>query len=131
MSMRLKREGDWIHYITERGRTFYYNEKDGSFQWEHPSLSNHVPGGHIEDQKSNTSSKSSTFKSDWKPYTDDTTGAVFWYNHVTHISQWECPFEDPAIEKRLLDRLDDVDAANEEVEDQDAYIVQHENDLGI
>ena len=28
-SMRLKRVGDWIQYLTETGQTFYYNEKNG------------------------------------------------------------------------------------------------------
>ena len=29
-SMRLKRVGDWIQYLTETGQTFYYNEKNGT-----------------------------------------------------------------------------------------------------
>lgn len=36
MSMRLKRFGDWIQYDTENGRTFYYNDRDGTFQWDNP-----------------------------------------------------------------------------------------------
>ena len=37
MSMRIKRCcGDWIEYVTEAGLVFYYNDRDGSFQWEHP-----------------------------------------------------------------------------------------------
>jgi len=42
MSMRIKRYGDWIEYITESGRTFYYNDKDGSFQWEPPFATDHT-----------------------------------------------------------------------------------------
>jgi hypothetical protein len=38
MSMRIKREGDWIKYTAEGGKTFYYNEKTCSFQWEDPFI---------------------------------------------------------------------------------------------
>ena len=37
--MRLKQiSTDWIQYVTEKGRLFYYNDADGSFQWENPLL---------------------------------------------------------------------------------------------
>jgi hypothetical protein len=35
--MKLKRKGDWIEYVTEKGKTFYYNEKNGNFQWVTPT----------------------------------------------------------------------------------------------
>ena len=54
MSMRLKKIGDWIQYLTEGGQTFYYNDKTGEFQWISPETD---PEG---------ASKEST--SDWKPY---------------------------------------------------------------
>lgn len=27
----------------------------------------------------------------WRAYRDPSTGAIFWYNSVTNLSQWECP----------------------------------------
>jgi ankyrin repeat protein len=35
-SMRLRKHGEWIEYITETGRAFFYNEKNGEFQWTPP-----------------------------------------------------------------------------------------------
>lgn len=35
-SMKLKRIGDWIEYHGQGGKTFYYNESNGQFQWERP-----------------------------------------------------------------------------------------------
>ena len=35
-SMRLRKHGDWIEYITETSQTFFYNEKNGEFQWTAP-----------------------------------------------------------------------------------------------
>jgi hypothetical protein len=52
MSMRMKRYGDWIEYVTEGGQVFYYNDKDGSFQWEHPLGPEYArPGAHGADSK--------------------------------------------------------------------------------
>ena len=35
--MKLRKQGDWIEYVTDQGKTFYYNEKNGDFQWIAPS----------------------------------------------------------------------------------------------
>lgn len=35
--MKLRKHGDWIEYVTEKGKTFYYNEKNGDFQWVAPT----------------------------------------------------------------------------------------------
>ena len=34
--MKLRKYGDWIEYITDHGKTFYYNEINGDFQWVPP-----------------------------------------------------------------------------------------------
>jgi len=78
MSMRLKRVGEWIQYRTDNGRTFYYNQSSGDFQWDTPH------GDKSKQTKTPTESQ-------WKPYMDESSGSVFWYNHVTQVSQWECP----------------------------------------
>lgn len=33
---------------------------------------------------------------EWRPYLDEDSDSIFWYNHITHVSQWECPF-DPQV----------------------------------
>lgn len=35
--MKLKKQGDWIHYATENSKPFYYNESTGDFQWIDPT----------------------------------------------------------------------------------------------
>ena len=37
-TMKLKRKGDWIEYVTEEGKTFFYNEKNGDFSWVAPTF---------------------------------------------------------------------------------------------
>ena len=147
MSMRLKREGDWIQYTTEGGKTFYYNEKSCSFQWEDPFATLQAKSK-ISVQPSHSTSagesqsdvrhneptidlpSTSTERkldieqrtTEWKPYLDESTGHVFWYNHVTKVSQWENPFE-PERSPR--------DNPNPQLHDLEAFPVYHENDLGI
>jgi hypothetical protein len=36
MSMRLRRVGNWVFYTAEEGKTFYYNDNTGEFQWTSP-----------------------------------------------------------------------------------------------
>jgi hypothetical protein len=122
MSMRLKKVGDWIQYVTESGPTFYYNDKNGEFQWVDPATDN------------SSSSEAST-SGDWKPYKDPQSGNVFWYNKVTKISQWECPLE--TIPPELLLNHDNERSSNnsspekEKQDDYSAVEVGHEDDLGI
>ena len=68
-----------MQYMTETGETFYYNDKNGEFQWVDPESD---PEGASKSESGN-----------WKPYKDPESGAIFWYNAVTNISQWECPSE--------------------------------------
>lgn len=56
MSMRLKKIGDWIQYITEKGQTFYYNDKSGEFQWVNP------------EEAGLDSGAKDAHMGDWKPY---------------------------------------------------------------
>lgn len=81
--MRLKRMGDWIQYSTEAGQTFYYNDRNGDFQWVDPTekAAPDAPDDMMEKAK----------QEEWKPYKDPESGLVFWYNTRTHVSQWECP----------------------------------------
>jgi hypothetical protein len=102
MSMRMKRYGDWIEYVTESGQTFYYNDKDGSFQWEHPLGQAYARPG-ANPGPSRTTGDNSLDASEgiaaadahypWKAYLDPDSGSVFWYNEETHVSQWEMPAE--------------------------------------
>lgn len=112
MSMRLRREGDWIHYITERGRDFFYHETTGAFSWENPNTpvvldrvneddSNGGGGGLVSTRSNHTDGNSnSNSNSPWRPYLDETSGVIFWYNHETAVSQWESPFEQQATTDR-------------------------------
>lgn len=79
--MRLKKVGDWIQYSTESGRTFYYNDKNGDFQWVNPEKQN------IQDNEMMNKAK----EEEWVPYKDPESGCIFWYNKRTNVSQWECP----------------------------------------
>ena len=138
-SMRLKRVGDWIQYLTETGRTFYYNEKNGEFQWVEPdkggsgsagsaaSGAGGKPGTADEGVGDGTATGGGGGSSmpdlgDWKPYKDPETGAVFWYNQKTNVSQWECPFDSPNLNSGN-DR--DLDG------DEEAVQVITDDDLGI
>ncbi len=110
MSMRLRREGDWILYTAEEGKTFYYNEKTGDFQWTNPfqnEVEDHLHGyAHHNYQETQNDFypmvnhhdlPDYVLSSDWRPYLDDNSGLVYWYNHSTKVSQWESPFEHPEL----------------------------------
>ncbi len=132
MSMRLKRvDEQWLQYVTESGRTFYYNERSGSFQWQHPKT--HTGAGGDADADYESASVSTTMSqvqrgaspsdlsSDWQPYTDEQSGAVFWFNNSTQVSQWHSPWEAAAIDSER----------GEANSDQIARIVVDDGDLGI
>lgn len=108
--MRLKKIGDWIQYMTETGQTFYYNDKNGEFQWVNPEAD---PEGTSKAESGN-----------WKPYKDPDSGAIFWHNVVTNVSQWECPSE--AIPVGVASGGGGWDASAYE-----AVEVLNEDDLGI
>ena len=171
--------GDWIHYITEGGQPFYYNDKNGEFQWEPPDG---LPGAKLIAKKSNPSaveaglpgeagkssnqaSKSSemlqmtsavnvpavvdTFNSsaselpvgeehadeyEWHPYKDADTGALFWYNHITGVSQWECPYDPPAGTEAQAEGDNgyyDEHDHDHDGEEHEAQVVHDTDDLGI
>ncbi len=40
--MRLTKVGDWIKYVTESGKTFFYNVVTNDFQWDEPSGTGHT-----------------------------------------------------------------------------------------
>ena len=57
--------------------------------------------------------------SEWQPYKDPDSGSIFWYNTTTHVSQWECPF-------------DDVDfQAGADSDDDEAVEITDADDLGL
>ncbi len=146
--MRLKKQGEWIQYHTEKGKTFYYHETTGNFQWEDPAF--HVPsflrrrtttddatGGvaataaDVDDRHHRNDDE----QQPWKGYTDPASGALFWYNHVTGQSQWDCP---------LLEEGDGGAAATtntaaeqqhplqeEDLGEHFQVVYDHENDLGL
>lgn len=174
MSMRMKKNGDWIEYVTEKGSVFYYNQRDGSFQWDSPwgnavNQSNLASGrsphgaataletlpeysnrgkdreseaaapGMSVDGKSEVSICAST--GDWQPYFDQDSGSVFWYNHKTCISQWECPAEferaSPQYQQLLHSEHNDIDNIFDDgslapMDENSVFAIHdHENDLGI
>lgn len=60
---------------------------------------------------------------DWKPFKDPESGAIFWYNHVTQVSQWECPFDDTDPEETKEE--------GEAGDDDEAVEVFNDDELGI
>ena len=185
-SMRLKKNGDWIQYITpDSNSTFFYNERTREFQWTDPNsnssisrnasrqqlraaasaiaLMNKVSGFSFSESSRKSISNSSLppigeatkpdsptshattavvagqsqggtnpsqpiSLSDWALYEDPASGQVFWYNAVTQISQWECPFEQDYSEVASKSNRSNLDDSSENAA---AITVQHEDDLGI
>ena len=113
-SMRLAMVGDtWLQY-RENGcdRTFYYNPSTGDFQWERPKdLVDHLE--QIAQVSTAREEGDDDRPSPWTAYTDDNTGATYWHNEETGVSQWEKP--------------DDFGGAN----DAPARVVSDLEDLGI
>ena len=95
--MRLQKTGDWIKYRTEMHNIFYYNEENGNFQWIPPeeNTDKNNQGLILNDPNTmipNDQSTISLTEDDWTEYKDSETGAVYWFNHKTNISQWDSPF---------------------------------------
>jgi len=154
ISMRLKRTGDWIEYVTESGRTFYYNARDGSFQWECPDGVEKRAGEQAQSEQGGAQQQAQDEHYPWRGYLDQDSGALFWYNELTGVSTWDMP---AVLEQPQLDRLDysaaeglaysmdmegqrdrthsDADAhtrGHDDAEDDGVFAVHdHENDLGI
>lgn len=114
--MRLKKVGDWIQYCTESGQTFYYNDKNGDFQWITPEKDRNS-----EDHQASEMMEQAK-EEEWVPYKDPESGCIFWYNKRTKISQWECPIAPPQGESVA----GDWNAAEEGVVE-----VHNDSDLGI
>ena len=103
LSMRLKKHGDWIEYATGSGLPFFYNERNGEFQWEQPADLGGSGGSAAPAAVKHSSSKSrkqqpqqeqqpqQSEAESWHPYKDPESGVIFWYNHVLGTSQWEEP----------------------------------------
>jgi ankyrin repeat protein len=92
-SMRLAMVGDtWLQY-RENGcdRTFYYNPATGDFQWDRPK----DVADHLESIKQVSTAREEGDDDrppgPWVAYTDDNTGATYWHNEATGVSQWERP----------------------------------------
>lgn len=116
--MRLKRVGDWIQYSTEAGQTFYYNEKNGDFQWVNPETKDDKSDNNLEMMEQ-------AKEEEWIPYKDPESGCIFWYNKRTNVSQWECP---------LAPTSEGADGYNEFQEEEysaDLVEVHEDADLGI
>jgi hypothetical protein len=151
MSMRLKKVGDWIQYSTGAGRVFYYNEKNGDFKWVTPeseaegngTASAHPAAANSAEQSRGGSGTGAPGVdeelSNWRAYRDPNTGAIFWFNKVTHVSQWECP--DTALEsqQRELEQQGSPNAAmygrhqtfDSEGGSEDVRVVTTDEDLGL
>jgi hypothetical protein len=119
--MRLKKVGDWIQYCTEAGQTFYYNDKNGDFQWSNPERDRES-----EEHQQTTGSEmmEQAKEEEWVPYKDPESGCIFWYNKRTKISQWECPIAPPQGDSHSV--AGDWNAAEEGVVE-----VHNDSDLGI
>ncbi|URD72506.1 WW domain [Musa troglodytarum] len=63
------------------GSSYFYNEKTGESQWEHPSANGTCK----------LDSLRPSLPEDWVEATDDSTGQTYYYNRKTCISQWERP----------------------------------------
>ena len=123
--------------MTEGGQTFFYNDKNGEFQWSDPVVedknksilqnNNNVVNTTTTvtnintNNSNNTTNKVNPELGDWRPYKDPETGSVFWYNIVTKISQWECPVSNPLANT----------TTNNKDDDSEAIVVNNDDDLGI
>ncbi|KAJ0985793.1 hypothetical protein J5N97_004149 [Dioscorea zingiberensis] len=63
------------------GSLYFYNEKTGATQWEHPT----------ETTTFSQSSVISPLPEDWEEASDVSTGQKYYYNTKTKMSQWERP----------------------------------------
>lgn len=166
--MRLTKVGDWIKYVTESGKIFFYNVVTNDFQWDDPTGTGHARDGSGKVVAANaagtatTSDKSNSGKNagntggdndnaesgatgnPWRPYLDEETDTVFWYNSVTQVSQWECPFDNPTAavgaslspsfedeERHGQKRRSSLGSVDEFEGDNAVFKVNHENDLDL
>jgi hypothetical protein len=112
--MRLKKVGDWIQYSLNAGQTFYYNDKNGDFQWINP-----------EKEKA-PSMMEQAKEEEWVPYKDPDSGCIFWHNTSTNVSQWECPLAPGEGSEHFASSGDDHAAYADELVE-----VHNDEDLGI
>ncbi|KAJ8614468.1 hypothetical protein CTAYLR_000845 [Chrysophaeum taylorii] len=122
-SMRLAQLGDWIMY-REKGcaHPFYYHPATGDFAWERPD-----DRDLLADRPLNTTTRPpAPATTSWTSYADAATGATFWYNHLTHQSQWDRPDDDLAT-TLLEEQPGDLHQQQED----HAAVVDNINDLGI
>eukprot|EP01038_Epipyxis_sp_PR26KG_P009749 gene9749-13116_t len=137
MSMRLNRipNTKWITYVTEHGKTFYYNESTGDFQWENPVVDtiiiNNSQNNTINHDNNNNIGESKgdqkQYCGDWVPYVDPDSGCTFWYNHVTNVSQWESPIEE-LQSLQLQQNKTNIMASNSDNSAIDSSVMKYNND---
>ena len=117
-SMRLKKIGEtpWIQYSGPGGRTFYFNEASGHFQWERPAVAGEklIASSNTDrtlktDVCNRALGGTMTELSDWQKYQDPESGGYYYYNHQTGESTWKEPegfrLDDEAHEVHDLDDL--------------------------
>lgn len=118
-SMRLAQIGDWLQY-REKGSSapFYYHPATGDFSWDRPPdlspTSVGSPGGRLPRTPIDATSSGPRSPTPWASYTDAATGATFWYNHLTHVSQWDPP---PDVLLATIEEPDDTAAVVDDLQD--------------
>ncbi|KAI0522816.1 hypothetical protein KFK09_005201 [Dendrobium nobile] len=84
----------------ETGTPYFYNEKTGESQWEHPS----------EFARPQQPDASSTLPQDWEEGLDESTGQRYYYNRKTNATQWEKP---SSVNKAIPQHVDPIVARNQ------------------
>ncbi|KAL0924202.1 hypothetical protein M5K25_005013 [Dendrobium thyrsiflorum] len=83
----------------ESGTPYFYNEKTGESQWEHPS----------EFARPQQPAASSTLPQDWEEGLDESTGQRYYYNRKTNATQWEKP---SSVNEAIPQHVDPIVARN-------------------
>eukprot|EP01041_Mallomonas_annulata_P005388 gene5388-10775_t len=160
-SMRMRKIGEWIEYRTEMDQIFYYNDKNGDFQWVNPNASTDTTSTSYETPaadiwtaaaatstmgtEGDNSSEIANDLNDWRAYQDPESGSMFWYNHKTNISQWECPHLETESSHSIKDNSNNSNSnyssrndrlrkrgnSNDYSEEIDVVNVYNDSDLGI
>lgn len=95
-------DSEWKEAVDDKGRTYYYNVKNGESRWEKP-------------QELFTEEELVLLKHGWKS-SRTAEGKIYYYNSNTKESRWEKPiFTEPEEEKQEKEpTLVDTSAANED-----------------
>lgn len=84
----------------ETGTPYFYNEKTGESQWEHPSVC----------ASSQQSAAASTLPQHWEEAFVESTGQRYYYNRKTNATQWERP---SSVNEAIPRQADRIGAGNE------------------